>query len=56
MPANEVDHIVPKANGGTDDPDNLRAVSHECHKRLTAEQQGKTYRAKVSIGIDGWPK
>ena len=53
--ANEVDHIITKAKGGTDDPENLRAVNHDCHKRLTIEQQGKTYKPKVSIGIDGWP-
>ena len=39
--AHEVDHIKPKAQGGTDDMANLRAVSHECHKRITLEQQGK---------------
>ena len=51
--AQEVDHIKPKAQGGTDHPDNLRAVSKECHERLTQEQQGK--RTKPQIGLDGWP-
>jgi 5-methylcytosine-specific restriction enzyme A len=34
--ANEVDHIVPIARGGTDDMSNLRAINGECHKRITA--------------------
>lgn len=54
-PANEVDHILSKAQGGTDDTSNLRAVNHECHKRITVEQQGKKYKEKVTIGLDGWP-
>ncbi len=37
--ANEVDHIKPKAQGGDDSPDNLRAVNAECHRRITAEQR-----------------
>ena len=36
--ANEVDHIVPKAQGGTDDPGNLRAIGHDCHKAKTAKE------------------
>lgn len=51
--ATHVDHIVPKATGGSDDPSNLRALSAECHKRITMEQFGKTPRP--SIGVDGWP-
>jgi len=33
--ATEVDHIVPKAEGGTDDMDNLQAVSHDRHRAKT---------------------
>lgn len=51
--ATEVDHILPKAKGGTDDPLNLRAVNRECHKRITQQQQGNT--PKQRIGPDGWP-
>lgn len=53
--AQEVDHIKPKAQGGTDDLSNLRAVSRECHKRITAEQQGKTLKPIIRTGLDGWP-
>lgn len=41
--ATEVDHITPKAMGGTDAMDNLRAVSSDCHKRITAEYQGANF-------------
>jgi len=51
--ASEVDHIVPKAKGGTDAERNLRAVATDCHRKLTMLQTGKT--PKVRIGIDGWP-
>lgn len=54
--ATEVDHIKPKAQGGTDDLRNLRSVSHDCHVRLTAEQQGHKAKRKVKIGLDGWPE
>lgn len=29
--ASEVDHVVPVADGGTDDPSNLRSLCHSCH-------------------------
>lgn len=53
LPATDVDHIKPKAQGGTDDEQNLRALNRECHKRITQEQQGKRWRHEV--GLDGWP-
>lgn len=53
--ATEVDHIKPKADGGTDDPSNLRAVNSECHTRITMRQKGHTPRPKPAIGLDGWP-
>lgn len=30
-PATEVDHVVEKARGGTDDPDNLQPICKHCH-------------------------
>jgi 5-methylcytosine-specific restriction protein A len=39
--ATEVDHIINKANGGTDDDDNLQSICSSCHKDKTAaERQG----------------
>lgn len=41
-PATEVDHITPKAKGGTDDHGNLQAICSPCHKdKTTAENGGK---------------
>lgn len=54
--ATEVDHIRRKADGGGDDLANLRAVAHECHKRLTIEQGGGTYNRRPAIGLDGFPR
>jgi 5-methylcytosine-specific restriction protein A len=34
--ATEADHLTPKAQGGTDHPENLRAVCRSCHSRRTA--------------------
>lgn len=55
-PATEVDHITPKAQGGTDDETNLRAVNSECHKRITQEQMGRAYTPRRTVGLDGWPR
>jgi 5-methylcytosine-specific restriction protein A len=45
--ATAVDHTVPKAEGGTDDPSNLQAICRACHLDKTA--------AEAKRGIDrGW--
>lgn len=51
--ATEVDHITPKANGGTDDLSNLQALCSSCHKEKTARDNGAEPRP--AIGVDGWP-
>lgn len=35
-----VDHILPKARGGTDARDNLQGIHHDCHSRKTAKEDG----------------
>jgi 5-methylcytosine-specific restriction protein A len=55
LPASHVDHIVRKTDGGTDDPSNLRSLNKDCHKRISIIQAGKTPRAPVAIGLDGYP-
>lgn len=37
-PATEVNHLTAKADGGTDDLENLEAICRECHKLKTAQQ------------------
>jgi 5-methylcytosine-specific restriction protein A len=45
--AREVDHTIPKAEGGTDDQDNLQAICRACH--LTKS------KAEARRGVDrGW--
>lgn len=34
----EVDHIIPKAEGGTDERENLQGLCEECHRRKTQEE------------------
>lgn len=53
--ANQVHHIKQKADGGTDDDDNLASIAAECHKRETIEDNGGTYRPRQIIGLDGFP-
>ena len=52
-PAQAVDHIKPKAKGGTDEPVNLQAICNDCHEAKTARDDGRKVRAR--IGLDGWP-
>lgn len=53
--ARTVDHITPKAEGGTDDPANLRAICDECHAAKTTDEghraAGHTTRLRR---YDGW--
>jgi len=44
--ATEVDHIVAKRGGGTDDPENLQGLCKSCHSRKTArEDRGRKGRS-----------
>ena len=37
-PARQVDHRVPKFEGGTEDDDNLQSICLDCHKAKTAAE------------------
>lgn len=52
-PASQVDHIKPKAKGGTDADDNLQAICTPCHEAKTITDAGG--KQKVTLGLDGWP-
>jgi 5-methylcytosine-specific restriction protein A len=59
-PATEVDHIVPKAKGGTDDLENTQSICKACHAAKTAQETAEAQQAlrdegKIRIGADGWP-
>jgi 5-methylcytosine-specific restriction enzyme A len=49
IPATDVDHILPKAEGGTDERHNLRPLCHDCHSRHTALTRTKLGCRDASI-------
>ena len=50
VPATDVDHIVPRSRGGSDDEANLQSLCHACHSRKTATRDGAFGRARKSDG------
>lgn len=44
--AEQVDHIVPVASGGTNDEENLQGLCSSCHRRKTVLHDGGSGRAK----------
>lgn len=48
-----VDHIIPKAKGGTDDPDNLQSLCAPCHDAKTEADLDR--RKARQVGPDGYP-
>ncbi len=40
-PATDVDHIIPKRDGGRDTMGNLQGLCHECHSSKTAREDGR---------------
>ena len=51
--ARAVDHITPKAKGGTDELTNLECICGPHHLDKTLVDNGR--RKRVTIGLDGWP-
>lgn len=58
-PATECDHINPKANGGTDDIENLQAICSACHADKTQQEaaaaQGRTTKPRLQFDAQGFP-
>ncbi len=50
----EVDHVIPLSEGGGDDPENLRPLCAECHRRVTAGQSARR-RGKLGHDDRGYP-
>ena len=40
-PANEVHHIIPLSEGGTNETSNLMSLCKSCHSRITATEGGR---------------
>jgi 5-methylcytosine-specific restriction protein A len=43
----DVDHVVPRSAGGTDEAENLQGLCHACHSRKTAVSDRRWRRAKT---------
>lgn len=52
--AKEVDHIIPKVQGGTDEDKNLQAICTQCHQQKTAMESSEGQR--TSYYPDWLPK
>lgn len=39
--AGEVDHIIPKARGGSEDDDNMQSICVDCHKAKTLRERNE---------------
>lgn len=48
--ASHLDHIVPRARGGTDDPSNLQPLARGCHSRKTAAEDGGFGNQRKGVG------
>lgn len=46
-PADEVHHIVPLAQGGTNAQENLMSLCKPCHSRITATESGRWKRRSL---------
>lgn len=50
-PGTEVDHVIPKARGGTDALENLQAICPPCHRAKTAREfmggEGETEKSAL---------
>ena len=59
----EVDHIVSKAEGKRlrwsvariESDDNLQTICHSAHVQKTCIENGRVFKQKIEIGLDGFP-
>lgn len=63
-PSHHLDHVTPRARGGTDHPSNLTWRCRRCHSAKTATSDGgfgnparpgAAPRPRLPVGADGWP-
>ena len=48
--ATDVDHVVPRRTGGTDDWSNLQPLCHSCHSKKTTAETGRG--SQISTGVE----
>ena len=53
-PASEVDHILNRAAGGSDNRSNLRSICQRCHRSKTSAEGGRAARQARRVG--GYPE
>lgn len=53
--AAEVDHVVPRSKGGTNDPKNLRAICTDCHEAKSKREANANYRQPTPVDVSGAP-
>lgn len=56
-PAREVDHIIPKSQGGADDLDAIQSICTACHAAKTTREghDARGHKAVRIVGPDGYP-
>ncbi len=42
-----IDHIIPRRDGGSDDPDNLQLLCEKCHREEDATLKGGAHPEKI---------
>lgn len=53
--ANEVDHIIPVAEGGTDEATNLAAIHRVCHRKKTGAEATRARARKPGMNRPAEP-
>lgn len=47
VPAVDVDHILPRSQGGRDEESNLQGLCHACHSRKTALENNFGWQGRI---------
>lgn len=53
--ATTVDHIIPRARGGTSDEDNLQPLCNDCHNAKSGREKHGGVDDRRQVALDGGP-